>query len=659
MSDGPRHLRHLHGFAERTTPRHRLAAAASTLQLAHRLAATDVAADREPAVPLEHSLRDPDVAIVGTDRFAVRLAFDTAVATSGRGATTIVIGSDERATARAREWLVAAARRTAGEGWASRERCAAALDQIVCTTDPAELRDAELVVIGRDPMAATRLHPDWRRLATSLRDDSIVVADADASVLPSILTVVPDPSRVVVQRSWFSAADHGRPVVEVAPYDGSSPAVADWLVHHHRSLGRRVVRIAARPGLVIEPILAAALRAARALALEEVATLQQIAAIACTDLGCDRGRVRPLERRGTARALARRAGHGCDEARARDAKPTARSTPAEPPRIEARHRVADTLRNAYAAAAVRTVETGVADAHELGTALSELLGLRPGSPLAFRSLDDLLRREVAALVRSVADGCVAAATGSPSSDPLPRRAATEARDPLLDRLQIAWQPIVAASSRETVAFEALSRFPSDVPGTVEEIWREIAASGRQLAVGRAVRQAIAGQLDRLPEHAQVFVNVHPAELCDELLLDPVGTLGAPASRFVLEITEQESILRVKDWERHIGQLRRLGYRIALDDFGAGHNGLVVLASLPADFVKLDRELLIAAAVHDRARKTLSTLSGLCGDLGCSVVGEGIESAEQEQLAVRAGCALLQGYRFGRPAPLPPQLTTAV
>ena len=118
---------------------------------------------------------------------------------------------------------------------------------------------------------------------------------------------------------------------------------------------------------------------------------------------------------------------------------------------------------------------------------------------------------------------------------------------------------------------------------------------------------------------------------------------------VLEITERWPLDGVKGLKRRIGRLRQLGFRIALDDLGAGYAGLTTFTQLEPDFVKLDRALVTGLDASNRKRSVVRSMLRLCGDeLGIQVVGEGVETIGERDALGRDGCALLQGFLFARP-----------
>jgi EAL domain-containing protein (putative c-di-GMP-specific phosphodiesterase class I) len=105
---------------------------------------------------------------------------------------------------------------------------------------------------------------------------------------------------------------------------------------------------------------------------------------------------------------------------------------------------------------------------------------------------------------------------------------------------------------------------------------------------------------------------------------------------------------VDDVRGKIKQLRDLGFRIAVDDLGAGYAGLTSFAQLEPDIVKLDMSLVRDIHLKPTRRALVLGLLSACRSLGVDVVAEGIENAEECEVLVESGVELLQGYFFGRP-----------
>ena len=220
----------------------------------------------------------------------------------------------------------------------------------------------------------------------------------------------------------------------------------------------------------------------------------------------------------------------------------------------------------------------------------------------------------------------------------------------LASMWMAYQPIVRASDAKVYGFEALLRSnePSlPHPGAVFDAAEKL---GRVSEVGRAVRRTVASSFD--VRHGPVFVNIHPLDLADEVLLGRDDPLASRASDVVLEVTERASLEGIPDFRTRIRNLRDLGYRIAVDDLGAGYAGLNTFAALEPDIVKLDMSLVRNSDSEPVKRKLIGSMAALCRDLGMLVVAEGIETEAERDVVVDLGCDFLQGYLIGRPGALP-------
>lgn len=222
-------------------------------------------------------------------------------------------------------------------------------------------------------------------------------------------------------------------------------------------------------------------------------------------------------------------------------------------------------------------------------------------------------------------------------------------DRAMSTLWMAYQPIVRATDGSIYGFEALLRTHDKVlphPGAVIDAAERL---GRVWELGRAVRERIAAEVSAGEPHIVVFVNLHPHDLMDPELFSKDAPLNKIAKRVVLEVTERATLDRVRDVTARIAELRGFGYRIAIDDLGAGYAGLASFAQLEPDLVKLDMSLVRGIGQSPVRRRLVASMVSLCADLGLMVVAEGIETESERDTLVALGCHLLQGFRFGRPA----------
>src|SRR5207249_3176222 len=133
---------------------------------------------------------------------------------------------------------------------------------------------------------------------------------------------------------------------------------------------------------------------------------------------------------------------------------------------------------------------------------------------------------------------------------------------------------------------------------------------------------------RLPVETMVYVNLHPRDLDDRALYAASEPLSKVASRCILEVSERASLDLVKDARARISDLRAMGYRIAMDDLGAGHAGLATFAHLEPDVVKLDMALVRGADKEPLRRKLIRSISDLCKELKMLVITEGVETVAE-------------------------------
>lgn len=231
-----------------------------------------------------------------------------------------------------------------------------------------------------------------------------------------------------------------------------------------------------------------------------------------------------------------------------------------------------------------------------------------------------------------------------SVDPQMRAAFGEA----LADMWMAFQPIIR-SGGELYGHEALMRVkhariahPGEMLDAAEQL-------GALEELGRKVRSLSALPVQATPASGMLFVNLHPRDLDDAELLDRDSPLAKIADRVVLEITERSSVSDVQNLRRKIVELRELGFRIAVDDLGAGYAGLTSFALLEPDIVKIDMTLVRDLDKSPVKQRLIRSITNLCQDMGISVVGEGVETREEQASLVALGCDLFQGYLFAKPS----------
>ena len=219
-------------------------------------------------------------------------------------------------------------------------------------------------------------------------------------------------------------------------------------------------------------------------------------------------------------------------------------------------------------------------------------------------------------------------------------------------LWMAYQPIVWAAG-DLFGFEALVRTTEPALPRAQVLFDAAERMGRIQQLGRAIRDAVLRSLAPLAaRELSIFVNVHSAELTDELLYAAEAELSRAARGIVLEITERAALDEIPEVRSRIVALKQLGFRIALDDLGAGYAGLTSFSVLEPHIVKLDMSLVRGVDKEPIKRRLIESMARVCKDSGILVVAEGVETSAERDAVVELGCDLLQGYLIGRPAPFP-------
>jgi EAL domain-containing protein (putative c-di-GMP-specific phosphodiesterase class I) len=167
-------------------------------------------------------------------------------------------------------------------------------------------------------------------------------------------------------------------------------------------------------------------------------------------------------------------------------------------------------------------------------------------------------------------------------------------------------------------------------------------------VGRAVRHCVSQRIPTMPAEVFVFVNMHPRDLLDENLFDGDAPLSRFASRVILELTERASLGAVNDLVDRIARLRGMGYRLAVDNVGAGYAGLKNMALLEPEFLKLNMSLIRDIHLKPLRRHLVQSMAYLARELGIWAVAEGVERGEELETLAALGFDLVQGYYVGRP-----------
>lgn len=223
---------------------------------------------------------------------------------------------------------------------------------------------------------------------------------------------------------------------------------------------------------------------------------------------------------------------------------------------------------------------------------------------------------------------------------------------LLKQLTVHYQPIVDGNGSLS-SLEALVRWNNPVRGIISPVeFIPVAEKTRLIHdLGLFVLQKVCDDIGRLPQ-VPINVNISAWQLRhDAFLRDYAGVLernDVPADRIILEITESAMLKTSDAFVERMSQIKAVGFKIALDDFGMGYSEFNQLRRLPFDIIKIDKSYIQNIGTDVVTDTFVSAVTQIAGQMGRMVVAEGVETEADNVRAAVAGCGLFQGYYFQAP-----------
>ena len=212
-------------------------------------------------------------------------------------------------------------------------------------------------------------------------------------------------------------------------------------------------------------------------------------------------------------------------------------------------------------------------------------------------------------------------------------------------LQLWYEPVVSVRGKACVGFEVLCR--SDEP-TLND-WASLCAAaeraGRLDQLGRCVRQAIATAGEHAPGATFLLVPLHPKQLFDDALTAADCPLRSIATRTVFCLPDQQPGERAAEVPERVERLRKMGFRIALADVGAGSAGLSGFGQLSYEMARLSPLFADSIATSGVKQKVLRSLVGLHQELRIPVIAAGIRTIADREMLGEMGVDLMQGPYF--------------
>jgi diguanylate cyclase (GGDEF)-like protein len=152
----------------------------------------------------------------------------------------------------------------------------------------------------------------------------------------------------------------------------------------------------------------------------------------------------------------------------------------------------------------------------------------------------------------------------------------------------------------------------------------------------------------------IAINISPYNLMDPELVGYISDLlkhyKVPAALIEIELTENSSMVNIDKTQEVFSQLKKLGVKLSIDDFGTGMSSLAYIKHLDVDYIKIDRSFIIDVVTDNRDEAVVASLLVLCQKLNKLTIAEGVETIEQANKLTDLGCNLAQGYLYSKPLP---------
>jgi EAL domain-containing protein (putative c-di-GMP-specific phosphodiesterase class I) len=225
-------------------------------------------------------------------------------------------------------------------------------------------------------------------------------------------------------------------------------------------------------------------------------------------------------------------------------------------------------------------------------------------------------------------------------------------------IRIVFQPIVNTTLGAELGFEALARGPEGSPlQDAYTLFTAAADAGLLLPLEMLCRELAIRRFVALQLPGKLFLNVSPMALLDRQhhsgqTLRLLEQYGLDSRRVVIELSERYPMHDTDLLLLATRHYASMGLQIAIDDLGAGYSGLKLWSELTPDYVKIDRHFVAGVHADRIKREFVRFIRDISARIGCQVIAEGVETADEYEALTGLGIRHLQGYFLGRPASQP-------
>ena len=218
-------------------------------------------------------------------------------------------------------------------------------------------------------------------------------------------------------------------------------------------------------------------------------------------------------------------------------------------------------------------------------------------------------------------------------------------------IRMAYQPIIDVEARRIFAHEALVRGPNNESAAA--VFERV-NEANQYRFDQNCRVAAIEGATELGMDTCLAINflpnaVYQAATCIQVTMRAAESFGFPLERILFEVSERELVIDRAHLRSILDYYRKRGFLTAIDDFGAGHSGLNLLADFVPDYVKLDMQLVQGIDANATRRAIVRGLVVMTAELGVRLIAEGVETRAEFETLRELGIELFQGFYFARPA----------
>lgn len=223
-----------------------------------------------------------------------------------------------------------------------------------------------------------------------------------------------------------------------------------------------------------------------------------------------------------------------------------------------------------------------------------------------------------------------------------------------------FQKKINAVTNEVIGYEALSRWESKTLGPIPpSVFIKLLTKSNLMYEFslQTIEKTMASfhNAKHIADDVKLSINISPTVVMSpdftEIILDSIRKSSLSSSRLILEITEDVMVFDLVDLQKKVKKLKTYGIQFSLDDFGTGFSSLRYLTAIAFDEIKIDKAFIDNILSIPEDYELLKSIIALANVLNCSVVAEGVETKEQLEAVLNAGCHTIQGYYYAKPASL--------